>query len=78
MKSYKLIAHHEKHESQKRRKTRVGFFKVGENKGISQGNALGLNKERELGARDITKAKRQIVKTEAGVKCFRKFKQDDI
>lgn len=61
-------------ESQKRRKTRVGFFMVGENKERSQGNALSLNKERELGARDITKATRQIVKTEAGVKCFRKLK----
>lgn len=40
-----MIAHQEKQQA-KSKKTRVGPFKVGENKGRSQGNVPGLKKRR--------------------------------
>lgn len=46
-------------ESEEQRKTKAGFFKVGENKRRSYGRALGLNEETELGARDVSEAKRK-------------------
>lgn len=39
----------------------------------SQGSALGLNEEAELGARVLVKPKAKPFQTEAVVKCFRKF-----